>query len=485
MSEARKIMVRLWSTVAKSLKLIYRIGAPECDRSVEFIAQSKLNVSPSIDIWSFGGVCSEAAVWVVLGMQPLIDYRSRRKQEICNRGSSQDGSCFHDGEKLLDTVKDTHNLLLKNELIRPSDHVTAPVLDQMVPNMLEEKPGWRQNANWLGRKAEQILNEAQRKLEVSAQQASPKREGPMETKTQLYGLNISNTPAGASHGAAQPHNGSSYAHDPPPHDPQYDSHTQLPGRSDSLKQSLNRRSETWSVRPTNPKMAAGTRYGNSDPLTNTRQSLQSLQSSPPLHAYLDSEEQARPWSPESDGSETGLQEKTWENVNPVIYSPPRRPRKVNNEENVSVPGQGARNASPPHEESHMALQYPRHVRKDIYPAHPPPPESDPLDTKLTGIPLNHEPSQRTTEIKTLEANQISAQVTPSVPPAANTTAAARLNHTAKPNVPYLSFKDAKRHRERHSILPQAVKDQLNYLTDRDHVSDISLHHLAANDNRSS
>ncbi|MCJ1271366.1 hypothetical protein MMC22_011266 [Lobaria immixta] len=144
-------------------------GAPECHRSSEFFEQTKVNINPLVDIWSFGGVCSEAAVWVVLGKSGLMDYRDRRKQEICDNRNSQDGSCFHDGEKVLHTVKAMHDRLLKKGEVRPADHVTFHVVE-MIEGMLEENPRDRLNANQLYSKSIKILTKAQSKLQESNQQ---------------------------------------------------------------------------------------------------------------------------------------------------------------------------------------------------------------------------------------------------------------------------------------------------------------------------
>ena len=135
-------------------RLICLIGAPECFRGDESLEHIELKVKPLIDIWSFGGVCSEAAVWVVLGKAGLDQYRLQREEEIRDKHTSQDGRCFHDGENILVTVKNMHDRLLKQGEIRPSDHVTGPVLDQMVVYMLEEDPDGRNDARWHQKKCE-------------------------------------------------------------------------------------------------------------------------------------------------------------------------------------------------------------------------------------------------------------------------------------------------------------------------------------------
>lgn len=158
-------MVRRYGhSCARLPRLICLTGAPECFRGDDSLEHIELKVKPLIDIWSFGGVCSEAAVWVVLGKAGLNEYRLQREREIRAKRTSQDGRCFHDGEKILETVKNMHDRLLKQGEIRPSDHVTGPVLDQMVVYMLEEDPDGRNDANWHHKKGERILKAAKEKL---------------------------------------------------------------------------------------------------------------------------------------------------------------------------------------------------------------------------------------------------------------------------------------------------------------------------------
>lgn len=233
--------------------LICSKGAPECHRSDEFLEQSKLNVKPSVDIWSFGGVCSEAAVWVVLGMSGLTEYRNRRQQEICEMDTSQDGSCFHDGENVLKTVESMHDRLLKRGEIRPEDHVTKAVIDHMISNMLTELPDTRQNALWLWKKCQSILREAQLELKKSSLRKSSGRIEPMADEAQFFTQNISNMPPQT----LQERN--SHPHGPPPLNPRYSSNTQVHGRPLPTKDTLMRRSDTWHEHGTNTDLAPGQR----------------------------------------------------------------------------------------------------------------------------------------------------------------------------------------------------------------------------------
>lgn len=164
-------MVRCCSHLyARSSKLICSKGAPECHRGDEFLEQTKLNVKPSADIWSFGAVCSEAAVWVVLGRSGLAHYRDQRKRKIYERGTLQDGSCFHDSEKILKTVDDMHNRLLRGDKVRSKDHVTITVLDNLVTFMLEEKPEGRLDAVQLWIRSQKVLGKVKLELQESNRQ---------------------------------------------------------------------------------------------------------------------------------------------------------------------------------------------------------------------------------------------------------------------------------------------------------------------------
>ena len=262
--EVQRIMVRCYCHIrATFLQLICSKGAPECHRSDEFLEQSKLTVKPLIDVWSFGGVCSEAAVWVVLGMSELIRYRSRRQQEIFKKGTRQDGSCFHDGEKVLKTVKAMHNRLLKGGEIRPSDYITIPVLDQMVTSMLEEDPDRRQNAIRLWKRSQKILRKAQSMLKRPTQSKTLPQEDSIVNKGQFSGMKIPETRLPISPGAAKLYNGHSHGQGPPPHDPQYSPDLQIPERPSYVQHVQGRRSDTRHEHSTISDIAPGPLYRNS------------------------------------------------------------------------------------------------------------------------------------------------------------------------------------------------------------------------------
>lgn len=313
--------------------LICSKGAPECHRSDEFLEQSKLNVKPSIDIWSFGGVCSEAAVWVVLGMSGLTEYRNRRQQEICEMDTSQDGSCFHDGENVLKTVESMHDRLLKRGEIRPGDHVTKAVIDHMISNMLTELPDTRQNAHWLWKKCRYILREAQLELKLSSSRTSLGRIEPMTNEAQFFTQNISNMPPQTLQEVLQPYNGNSHPHGPPPHTPRYSSNPQVHGRPLPTKDTLMRRSDTWHEHSTNTDLAPGPTHGSSSSRINDHHS--------------NYQEQSEAHATASDETAVGHGEHDWQGVNNFRYGPLNGSRKVNSRESVLASHQKKDDHSPP------------------------------------------------------------------------------------------------------------------------------------------
>lgn len=110
------------------------IGPPECWRADAFSARTPLRIQQKADIWSFACVLSEAAVWIVHGRHGLQEYRQRRKAETGLRSSFEDSDCFHNGERVLNAVKQTHESLETH--IRRSDHITQAVWKSMIREML-------------------------------------------------------------------------------------------------------------------------------------------------------------------------------------------------------------------------------------------------------------------------------------------------------------------------------------------------------------
>lgn len=145
------------------------LGAPECYRWDPHTERARLDVEPSIDIWSLGCVFSEAAVWVVSGMDGLQRYRLQREEETKCLGDFKDGDCFHNGEDTLNAVESMHISL--REDTRSSDHVTDAVWNSMIKEMLEmsDRPSTKQ----LLLKSRRILRDAEAKLSSAITRSSP------------------------------------------------------------------------------------------------------------------------------------------------------------------------------------------------------------------------------------------------------------------------------------------------------------------------
>ena len=422
----------IWSRFSK---LIYSEGAPECHRSDEFLEQSKLSVKPLIDIWSFGGVCSEAAVWVVLGRSGLIDYRTQRQREICEKGTSQDGSCFHDGEKVLQTVDIMHNRLLTRGEVRPGDRVTIPILDRMVTFMLEEKPEGRLDAVQLWRASQKLLDKAQSELQESNQQTTPRRMDSVIDDMQALRVTMPATPPKTPHKVPQPHR-NSRANGPPPNYPQ---------------------------------------YRLTDSPTATRWSGET---SPSLEMYPGLQEQPEICATPSHETAAGYGDNFWQNGRPLSYSPPNGSRDMNPPESVSVLPQNILNFSPQQTESIARDHIPHQTQPQAGPAPPlfsnsgavePPLEPNSQRPKLANVATSYE-TPHLTKILSSEAIQTSLPRTPRFPPIGNTTSVAPQVQNTKPEKPHLSYETAKHIREKRGDLPRQTLDLLNNLKDRDHVS---------------
>lgn len=102
-------------------------------------------------------------MWIADGYKGVLDYRSRRMAEA-NHILFQGGDCFHDGERVLKAVLDTHSDI--EQQLRRSDYITKDVLESIVDEMLWEEE--RPNAKALWRRAEGVLSRARQKLSSSS-----------------------------------------------------------------------------------------------------------------------------------------------------------------------------------------------------------------------------------------------------------------------------------------------------------------------------
>jgi hypothetical protein len=139
------------------------VEAPECYLAYHSDEQSNGSSNSKVtwpaDIWSLGCIYSEAAMWIADGFKGLADYRKQRLADN-DRIVFKGGDCFHDGERVLPCVIDTHKEI--EDRLRRSDYITQDVLDSMVEEMLWEED--RPNAKALWRKAEGVLSRARQRL---------------------------------------------------------------------------------------------------------------------------------------------------------------------------------------------------------------------------------------------------------------------------------------------------------------------------------
>ncbi len=142
-------------------------GAPECYRGDESEHGMTRNIGQAVDIWSLGCVFSEVAQWIAHGKKGLHQYRDSRRQFIASvMPSHQDPGCFHDTQKVLKIVKDTHEDLFKH--VRIDDFMMRPVIKKMVEEMLYEADG-RPTASQLCYKAHKIVEQADKELQQPQQ----------------------------------------------------------------------------------------------------------------------------------------------------------------------------------------------------------------------------------------------------------------------------------------------------------------------------
>ncbi len=143
-------------------------GAPECYRPEDDTERCSLSVKQNVDIWSIGCVLSEAAIWVVRGLNGLEEYRRRRRLETKKVPNFEEGECFHNGVETLAIVREMHRDL--HEEVRRADYITGKACS-MVTDMLVPSEG-RPNANQLRLKSSRIIGEANDELKRSSTRTS-------------------------------------------------------------------------------------------------------------------------------------------------------------------------------------------------------------------------------------------------------------------------------------------------------------------------
>ncbi|KAJ9649025.1 hypothetical protein H2199_000938 [Coniosporium tulheliwenetii] len=105
-------------------------------------------------------------VWMVHGYPELEEYRQRRKDET--GPNFEDSDCFHNGERVLNAVKQTHESLENH--VRGSDHITKAVWKSMIREMLVDAQS-RPDALQSYKKTRFILEDA-RKCETTSQSST-------------------------------------------------------------------------------------------------------------------------------------------------------------------------------------------------------------------------------------------------------------------------------------------------------------------------
>jgi hypothetical protein len=116
-------------------------------------ARGPVTVRREIDIWSLGCVLSQAASWVVNGVQALEQFRRLRLKAIGN--GLDDAAPFHDNGKVLSQIQDWHSYLAKVK--RPTDNITTEILEVVSEDMLLDDPSDRKSAQEIWKKLESIL----------------------------------------------------------------------------------------------------------------------------------------------------------------------------------------------------------------------------------------------------------------------------------------------------------------------------------------
>jgi hypothetical protein len=169
--------------IRKSHDANFLPGAPECCRTDDILWKSNIEVKQNVDVWSLGAVFSEAAVWLVENFEGVDEYRRARRAATREYPSFEDSDCFHDGEKMLDVVRQWHRRL--PEKFRSYDVITSPVLT-MVEDMLMDAPS-RANTNFFWRKSQNLLREARSNLaekQDSKTSSTPKKLPPPPVASQ-------------------------------------------------------------------------------------------------------------------------------------------------------------------------------------------------------------------------------------------------------------------------------------------------------------
>ena len=122
-----------------------------------------MRVGKQADLWSLGCIFSEIAVWIDGGWGKVKEYRRRRQEEASKVLGSDQGEVFHDGQKVLSIVMESHANVMSSS--RKDDFITERVLQGPVADMLKEKPEDRKEVQRLYGQTEEIVRTAKMELE--------------------------------------------------------------------------------------------------------------------------------------------------------------------------------------------------------------------------------------------------------------------------------------------------------------------------------
>jgi hypothetical protein len=139
----------------RSCYLTLAKGPPELHLSEDI----RYNVGTKTDMWAAGCILVETAVWISFGEYGRRDFRKRRIEEtsrLPNLKSTGRVDCFHDGEDVLEAVRDIPERIKLNG--RRGDNISIGVVELALSNLLTDKGG-RLGASELHARLSRVINE--------------------------------------------------------------------------------------------------------------------------------------------------------------------------------------------------------------------------------------------------------------------------------------------------------------------------------------
>jgi hypothetical protein len=154
-------------------------GAPEAHRG-DNETRTRLIITNKSDIWSLCCIFSVVAAWSVHGFQEIERYSNNRSEELNRRSALINANCFHDGENVISTVFDMHDII--RSTCNADDHVTRKVLDLIEEVLLKSNPETRFDAETLHAKCRRIIADA-KKVEYQHKMEGIQPNSPHLTQT--------------------------------------------------------------------------------------------------------------------------------------------------------------------------------------------------------------------------------------------------------------------------------------------------------------